>query len=121
MPLKRILVCDDEAPMRELVQVVLGDGYEFREASDGLECAALARALQPDLLILDVMLPGKSGLELLSELRLDPNLAATRMLVLTAWDHLAAEVAAAGADQLFLKPFEPEELRRAVTELLSGP
>jgi two-component system phosphate regulon response regulator PhoB len=117
---KRILICDDEAPTRELTQVVLEDGYEFLEACDGSECLAVARAVKPDLVILDVMLPGKSGLEVLAELRLDPDLVDTRVVVMTAWDHLAADASAAGADRFFVKPFEPEQLRSAVAELLAA-
>jgi CheY-like chemotaxis protein len=122
MPQKRILICDDEAPTRELVRVVLEDGdeYEFREAADGVGCLALARSVRPDLVVLDVMLPGKSGLEVLAAFRLDPDLVDTPVVVLTAWDHLAADASAGGADRFFLKPFEPEQLRRAVIELLAG-
>jgi CheY-like chemotaxis protein len=122
MPPKRILICDDEAPTRELVRVVLENGaaYEFAEAADGFGCLALARSMKPDLVVLDVMLPGKSGLEVLAALRRDPDLAHARVVVLTAWDHLAAEASAAGADRFFVKPFEPEQLREAVAELLAG-
>jgi CheY-like chemotaxis protein len=122
MPPKRILICDDEAPTRELVRVVLEDGgaYEFWEAADGLRCLALARSLKPDLVVLDVMLPGMSGLEVLAAIRRDPELAGARVVVVTAWDHLAVEASAAGADRFLLKPFEPEQLREAVAELLAG-
>ncbi len=118
-PPKMILICDDEAPTRELVRVVLDDEYEFREAVDGFECVELARAARPDLVILDVMIPRKSGLEVLAEFRLDPDLVDASVVVLTAWDHLEAEASAAGADRFFVKPFEPEELRSAVAELLA--
>jgi two-component system, OmpR family, phosphate regulon response regulator PhoB len=122
MPPKRILICDDEAPTRELVRVVLEDGeaYEFLEAADGLRCLALARSMKPDLVVLDVMLPGKGGLEVLAAIRRDPDLAGAPVVVVTAWDHLAAEASAAGADRFLLKPFEPERLREAAAELLAG-
>jgi two-component system, OmpR family, response regulator len=116
---KRVLICDDEPPMRELARAVLDDGYEFGEAADGLECIADARRVPPDLMLIDLMLPGISGLELLAELRADPALAGVPVVVMSAWNHLEREALAAGAARFFGKPFEPEELRRAVNELLA--
>jgi len=118
IPPKRILICDDEAVMRELVRVVLEGGYEFWEAADGVECVERARDLKPDLLIVDVMLPGRSGLEVLGELRADPDLARASVVVLTAWNHLEADVLNAGADAFVVKPFEPDLLRKIVADLL---
>jgi CheY-like chemotaxis protein len=121
MPAKTILICDDEAPMRELVRVVLVDGgYEFVEAADGLECLELARELTADLLVLDLMLPSMSGLEVVAALRSDPLLAGLPIVVMSAWDHMREEALAAGAARFVGKPFEPGELRAAVAELLGG-
>lgn len=120
MSAKRILICDDEAATRELVRVVLDDGaYEFAEAADGPGCLQLARSFKPDLIVLDVMLPGANGLEVLAALRHDPQLAEAAVVVLTAWDHLAADASAAGADRFLVKPFDPEKLREATAELLA--
>jgi CheY-like chemotaxis protein len=118
MPPKRILICDDEASMRELVRVVLEDGYEFGEADDGVGCVELARKTRPDLLVLDLMLPGKSGLEVLAELRSDPAFPRAPVVVVSAWNHLEGDAVAAGADRFLVKPFEPADLRAAVAELL---
>jgi CheY-like chemotaxis protein len=118
---KTILICDDEAPMRELVRVVLVDGgYAFVEAADGLECVELARELRSDLLVLDLMLPGMSGLEVLAAFRSDALLAGVPVVVISAWDHMREEALAAGAARFVGKPFEPGELRAAVAELLGG-
>ncbi len=106
--------------MRELVRTVLNGGYEFREAVDGVECVELAQRLRPDLLILDLMLPGKSGLEVLTELRADPALADAPVLVVSAWSHLDRDAVAAGADRFLVKPFEPDELEAAVAELVAA-
>jgi cyclic di-GMP phosphodiesterase len=119
-PVYRILICDDEAPMRELERVVLGNGYEFGEAADGVECLEIARRLLPSVMVVDLMLPGMSGLEMLSELRSDPVLADVPVVVVSAWDHLEADALAAGAARFLGKPFEPDELRATVAELLAA-
>lgn len=105
--------------MRELLRTVLDGGYEFCEATDGVECVELARKVRPNLLILDLMLPGKSGLEVLAELRSDPDLASARVVVVSAWSHLERDAMAAGADRFLLKPFDPDELGAAVAELVA--
>ena len=64
-----ILVCDDDPSLRELVRAVLGPRYRFIEAADGTEALELARELRPDLIVLDVMLPDGSGLEVCRDLR----------------------------------------------------
>jgi CheY-like chemotaxis protein len=120
MPPKRILICDDEANMRELIRVVLDADYEFGEAADGLEALELARQLRPDLVILDMMIPRKSGIDVLAELRVEPELAAAPVVVMTAWHHLEADALAAGADRFFVKPFDPDELKEVVSELLAS-
>ncbi len=104
--------------MRELLRIVLGAEYEIDEASDGSEALDLVRELEPDLVVLDVMMPGRSGLDVLAEMRADPVLAGIPVIVITAWDHVQPDVLAAGADRFFLKPFEAEELKAAVAELL---
>jgi CheY-like chemotaxis protein len=119
-PVYRILICDDEASMRELARVVLGNGYEFGEAADGIECLENARRLRPSVMVVDLMLPGMDGLEMLGELRADPVLAGVPVVVVSAWDHLEADALAAGAACFLGKPFEPDELRAAVAELLAA-
>jgi CheY-like chemotaxis protein len=114
-----ILVCDDDANLRELVRAVLGPGFSFVEAADGAEALAAARELVPDLIVLDVMLPGLSGIEVLEELRSDPQLGAVPVVVITAWSHAEGEAWTAGADRVVLKPFDPDSLSGAVAELLS--
>jgi CheY-like chemotaxis protein len=120
MPSKRILICDDDVNLRLLVRVVLEDDYEFSEASDGTEALELARRLKPDLVILDIMLPGQNGLDLLEELRRDPRLRAVPMIVLTASPEREVDAHAAGADRFFMKPFEPDLLKSTVEELLAS-
>jgi putative two-component system response regulator len=114
-----ILVCDDEASLRELVRAVLGPRYRFIEAADGTEALELARELRPDLIVLDVMLPGLSGIEVLEEIRTDDALKELKVVVITAWSHAEIDAQVAGADRFVSKPFDPDELSSAVEELLT--
>jgi CheY-like chemotaxis protein len=118
-----VLLCDDEEVLRQLVRATLDNGeYSIVEATDGDESLELARRLQPDLIILDMMMPGRSGLEVLEELRGDPNLGSTPVIMLTARARQADReaAAAAGADRYLAKPFSPLELISLVEELLDG-
>jgi CheY-like chemotaxis protein len=114
-----ILVCDDEPSLRELVRAVLGSQYTFVEADDGPRALALARELHPDLIVLDLMLPGMSGIEVLDILRGDPELSSIPVIVVTAWSHAETNALVAGADRFVPKPFDPEALETAVEELLA--
>jgi CheY-like chemotaxis protein len=113
-----ILVCDDDASLRELVRAVLGTGYRFVEAADGIEALELARELDPDLIVLDVMLPGLSGIEVLDALRRDEALRSIPVVVVTAWSHAEVVAQVGAADRFVAKPFDPDELSSAVEELL---
>jgi CheY-like chemotaxis protein len=115
-----ILVCDDEPPLRELVRAILGDGFEYLEASDGETALELIREARPDLVILDVMLPRRNGLEVLTEIRRSPELTRTPVVVVTAWTHAESSALAAGANRVFGKPFDPDDLIAAVDELLEA-
>jgi CheY-like chemotaxis protein len=114
-----ILVCDDDPSLRELVRAVLGSGYRFVEAADGAEALALAREERPDLVVLDIMLPGLSGIEVLEELRTDAALESIPVVITTAWSHAEIHAQVAGADRFVSKPFDPDELSTAVEELLA--
>ncbi len=116
---KTILICDDEPALRELVRASLDDGYRFAEASDGLVALELARELEPDAVILDLMLPRLGGLEVLAQLQADAQLSRVPVLVITAWNETREDVLAAGAAEFVTKPFDPDTLRAAVKELLN--
>jgi CheY-like chemotaxis protein len=115
---KTILICEDEDALRELIRAILGPRYRYGEAADGEEALDLAHQIRPDLVILDLMLPGRSGLEVLAALRDRAPNGHTPVVVVTAWSHAEEAVLAAGADRFLGKPFEPEELQAAVEELL---
>jgi two-component system alkaline phosphatase synthesis response regulator PhoP len=118
-----VLVCDDEPVLRILVRATLDRGnYTVVEARDGHEALALARSEQPDLILLDVVMPGRTGPDVLADLRGDPATATTPVIVLTArgeaTDHQA--MLRAGADGYLTKPFSPFALATLVGELLRG-
>jgi DNA-binding response OmpR family regulator len=115
----RILVVDDEPHIVEVVRAYLTrEGHEVSTAADGDEALALARDLDPDLIVLDVMLPRRSGFEVLRELRAAGSRAAVVML--TARDDVIDRVAGleVGADDYVTKPFEPRELVARVGAIL---
>lgn len=117
---RTLLVCDDEDILRDLLVSALGDRYRVVEASDGWEAIEQARLVRPDLILLDMMMPGKSGLETLAELKRDPELAGTRVIMLTARTQATdrGAVSAAGADVYLPKPFILAELETTIETLL---
>jgi CheY-like chemotaxis protein len=120
---KTILVCDNEAPLRALVRAALEPGgYLIIEARDGHESLERARVERPDLIVLDMMMPGRTGLDVLAALRGDPKLARTPVLMLSARAQAADRAAAlrSGVDRYLTKPFSPLELSAAVEELLAS-
>lgn len=116
----RILICDDEPSLRELMRIALDGDYDFTEAESAREAIELTRELRPDLLLLDVMMPGPSGLDVLEVVRADPQLDALPIVVVSAFTSDADRRAAvaAGATRFLPKPFEPDELVSVVEELL---
>ena len=116
-----ILICDDELPLRELVKAALGDDYRFAEAGDAVEAERILGSDRPALVVLDVMLPGKNGLDLLDELRKKPQTADIPVVVVSAW-HGEYEVTAirSGADAFVGKPFDPGELAETVEKLIAA-
>jgi len=107
----RILVVDDEPHIVEIVSAYLArEGHQVDTATDGDVALELARSTRPDLLVLDVMLPGRSGFDVLRQLRSEGISSAVVML--TARDEVIDRVAGLemGADDYVTKPFEPREL-----------
>jgi two-component system, OmpR family, alkaline phosphatase synthesis response regulator PhoP len=117
-----ILICDDEPSLRELMRVSLGEQYSFAEAADAAEAIELVDRVHPDLVLVDVMMPGGSGLSVIERLRSDPALSRTPAVVISAFasdgDRLAAHDA--GATGFLRKPFDPEELSALVEQLLAA-
>jgi CheY-like chemotaxis protein len=117
-----VLVIEDSASVRRLIDVCLRPlNAEMRFAEDGLIGLNSARAAAPDVIILDIGLPGLDGWEVLSQLRSGPSTLDIRVLVLTAHaqPEMADRAAAGGADAFMTKPFRPNELRDSVEALLA--
>ena len=116
-----ILIVDDEPAILDLVRFTLEDA-EVRvvEASDGVEALALARRVRPDLILLDVHMPRLDGLEACRQIRRDPALARTPIVMLTAAGQEAdrARGRQAGADEYLTKPFSPLALLALVEALV---
>jgi two-component system alkaline phosphatase synthesis response regulator PhoP len=118
----RVLVADDEPHLLRLVKFRLErEGYDVLIATDGDEALELARRERPDLCVLDVMMPKRSGFDVLRELRADPECAGMKVIMLTARAHDRDVDAgfALGADDYITKPFSPQELRVRVSTHLA--
>jgi CheY-like chemotaxis protein len=121
--MKRLLIADDEDGVRSLVRMTLeADGFEILEARDGQEALAVAREQGPDLMFLDVMMPGESGIEVCRALKADPRTAGITIVMLTAQaqDRDREDGFAAGADDYFTKPFSPVNLLSKVEEVFTA-
>jgi putative two-component system response regulator len=108
------LIVDDEYIGRETLQSVLeGEGYELEMAENGFQAIEKAKQLLPDVILLDVMMPGMTGFEVCQRIRNDPQIAEIPIIILTALDDRESLLNAlkAGADDFISKPFDRFELR----------
>ncbi|MEJ7626576.1 MAG: response regulator transcription factor [Ferruginibacter sp.] len=117
---KKILIADDEPDILEIIQFNLqAEGYEVIIAKNGDEAVEKARSFQPDLIILDVMMPGKTGIEVCNLLRLNPTFKETLIVFLTALSDETTEIKGleSGADDYLTKPIRPKVLLSKVNAL----
>lgn len=117
----KILVVDDEPPLRELVVVTLGDAFLCEEVDNGDEALARLSGDHYDLVMLDVMMPGTSGTDVLRKMRDDEKLRDVPVIVMSAWQSPqdVASALEAGADRFLAKPFRIDELGSMVRGLVS--
>jgi len=123
MTTERILIADDEANILiSLEYLMKREGYTVSVARDGDEAIAAIRRERPALVLLDVMMPRRSGTEVCQEVRADEALKDTLIVMLTAKgrDTDVAKGLGVGADAYVTKPFSTKELVRKVRELLEG-
>jgi len=120
---RKILIVEDHPTMREAMRLVLeGEGFDIMEASDGKAALDAVRDDAPDLVFLDMNIPGPTGVDVLKEMKKDPATASIRVIVVTATgDEGRDHVLALGADEYFTKPFSPLALLRTVERVLADP
>lgn len=119
----RILVVDDEPHIRRVLDAMLGkEGFEVVMASDGTEGLRAIESGTIDLVILDLIMPGPTGLEVLAKIRTDPENADTPVIILTAKGQDADREAAfaGGANDFLTKPFSPKKLVARIREILGA-
>ncbi len=122
--MRTLLIVDDEAGVRSLVRMTLAsESYRIIEASEGSGALALAREHHPDLILLDVMLPDISGIDVCRELKSDATMKSTSVVMLSAKAQQAdlGDAKSAGADGYFTKPFSPIALLQKVEAILGPP
>lgn len=121
---QRILIIEDSAVIRRLMEVCLrSTALELETADDGRSGLAAIRRQMPDLVVLDIGLPGMDGWEVLSRLRADPATRSLAVVVLTAHaeEESRRRADAGGADDFVTKPFQPNHFRQTVFGLLGLP
>jgi DNA-binding NarL/FixJ family response regulator len=121
----RVALADDQALIREGFRAILersDDLVVVGEASDGLDAVSMTGRLKPDVVVMDVRMPRLDGIEATARITADPQLAGTRVLVVTTYevDEYVFAALRAGASGFLLKDLEPDELRRAVRIVADG-
>ena len=120
---RRILVVDDEPHIRRVLEVILGSrGFDVVIASDGMQGLDNLGREPVDLILLDIMMPGASGLEILSKIRSNPERGDTPVIILTAkgQDTDREAALAGGANDFLTKPFSPKKLIARIEEILGN-
>ena len=121
MLVKKILVVDDEPNIvRSLAYILKKEGYDVSTAKDGEQAMDMVRDSKPHLMILDVMMPRKSGYDVCEEVKSDPDLRDIHVMMLTAKRQIGdREIGLSkGADEYLTKPFSPRLILNKVKELL---
>ncbi len=117
----KVLVVDDEPDITEFLSYNLAkNGYEVRSASNAEEALAIAKSFHPHLFVLDIMMPGKSGIELCRDIRADPELKDSMVAILTARqeDQIQIDALNVGADDYITKPLKPSVFLSRIQAIL---
>lgn len=120
---KKVVVVDDDDDMRELMCMLLRGRYDVSTANDGVKGLEVVRAVRPDLLVLDLLMPVMHGFEVCQRLRADPELKGIKILISSSksYQHdVRTAVEETGADGYIVKPFEVGEFLRRVDEMAGG-
>lgn len=117
--MKKVLVVDDELDILDSIEAVLEiDGYHISRCSDPMKAVPLMKSLRPDLLILDVMMPVKTGPEILLEMKSDSDIKHIPCILMSAGNNANFEKAVYKWDIFMKKPFDLEDLLTNVKKLL---
>jgi two-component system, OmpR family, phosphate regulon response regulator PhoB len=121
--MKRVLIVEDQTDIRKLIRMTLEfEDYEIHEAADGATGLSLARDLAPDLMLLDVMMPGEmDGLQVCQTVKSEAATQGVKVVLLTARGQARDREAGdqAGADEYLVKPFSPLQLIDTIERLLT--
>jgi len=119
----RILVVEDQDSIRRMIEALIGArGYEVTAVGTGTKAIDVASTNPPDMVLLDLMIPGYDGFEVCRRLRSDPVTRKVPILVISALDDAEsrAKAAAAGATAYYTKPFSPMALLKEIDRLRAG-
>jgi DNA-binding response OmpR family regulator len=118
----KVLIVDDQIDIRRMMHIALGDSFELLEAADGVTALVLLRQHKPDVVLLDVMMPGEiDGLQVLQAIRADPQTMDMRVIMVSAKGQVSDYELGMhmGANAYFVKPFSPLQLVAAINEQLA--
>lgn len=121
---KRILIIDDDPDVADLIKAILTDeNWEFKHATDGFEAGKILLDYLPDLITLDLVMPGMDGFKVCQNIRKDSRTKNIKILSITAYDtpEYRQKILDAGADDYLPKPFTPEELRTKINSIFNKP
>ena len=119
----RVLIADDEPHMLKFIEFTLRKGdFEILKANDGVQALKVAEAQKPNVIVLDVLMPGMDGVTALKNLKKNPVLKLIPVILLTARGHTLdhEEAKKAGASYYLTKPFSPTELLKQVQQLAAS-
>ncbi|MDE1761750.1 MAG: response regulator [Candidatus Micrarchaeota archaeon] len=118
--LRRILIVEDDRNINKLVSLSVGKGFDITQIYDGGEAMRRVKQIKPDLVVLDLMLPGADGLEICQKIKTDPDLKNAIVIIISAMEATSNRFKGIkyGADYYIKKPFDPDELRSLVTIFL---
>ena len=115
----KVLVADDEYTIRDLLRTILVDeGYQVLEASDGAEALELARTEKPDVILLDIKMPGINGIQVCRQLKHEQETRTIPVVMVTGLRHNRTEALEAGAEDFVCKPFDMEDILIRVRSVL---
>lgn len=118
----KVLVVDDQADIRRMIMIALSGDYDLLEAEDGVTALHMVQQHKPDVVLLDVMMPGEmDGLQVLQAIRADADIKGTRVIMVSAKGQVSDYELGMqlGANAYFVKPFSPLQLLDAIGEQIA--